>query len=288
MAELIREERYECEAPAGLNIYRLRRPSVSEAALRELAGRFGLKGTVEAGTFVHNARGIAYSEGADWGLRLLAQSGGWQYRHQTRWQGVHETADLRVNDDELAELGRRALTGFAIAGERELDLTGVQRLRVAHAQRGGENHSERVVGARVLFRRVLDGLPSEGPGGRTVVYLDHQRELSGIDHLWREIDRIHEPVSELRSTEDALEEVARRYAPVEGRVEVKELRLGYYEAGWDNAQEYLQPAYLARLELRSPDDRFRINASAAVPAARNSPGPVESRRATERQEPRTG
>ena len=289
MPEIIIETEYEFEPQEGLNIYALRVPRVSEEIVRQAGARFGLRGTVDAVTFIHNARGMAYSEASGWGLRLFRHSGGWQYRNAERWQADDGRGHLEIGDDEAAELAREAIGRYEVAAESELDLVRVQRLHVAHAERGAAEHLERIVGLRVVFRRVLDGLPAEGPGGRTVVYLDHGRELTGIDHLWHEIEDVYEPVAGLRPVGDALEEVRRRYEDSDGRVEVTDLRLGYYELGWDDDQRFLQPAYVVFVQLVSPDPRYRMNATVAIPAAVNAPGPVEREpRPREPQPARTG
>jgi hypothetical protein len=127
----------------------------------------------------------------------------------------------------------------------------------------------------VLFRRVLDGLPVDGVGGKTVVYFDHARELTGIDHLWRAIDRVHASVNRLRPVEEALQEVRQRYRTGGGRVEVMDLHLGYFELGWDDEQEYLQPAYVFTLQLSSDDPQFRMKATVSVAAAVNAVGTIE-------------
>jgi hypothetical protein len=275
MAEIIIDREFDIELPSGLNIYRLRRPEISEETVRQVGARFGLRGTVDAGTFVLNARSIFYSERSAWGLRLFRRSGGWQYRDATRWQVDDGQGSLRVEDEEAARLALDAIARFDVAGRSDLKLTRVRRLYVAHAERGGANHSERIIGARVEYRRIVDGLSAVGPAGKTVVYLDHERQLTGIDHLWHEIEDVHEPVAGLRPVSEALDEVRRRYAAAEGRVEVSDLQLGYFELGWDDSQEFLQPAYVVFLQLFSPDSRFRIGAIVALPAAVNAPGPVE-------------
>jgi hypothetical protein len=275
MAEIVGVRKYQFRPPDGLNIYRLRRPAVSEEIVRRLGDRFGLPGTVDAGTFIHNGRGIAYADRSGWGLRLFGRSGGWQYRHATRWQADDGAGHLRIDDDDAARLALDAVTRYDVAAERQLQLAHVQRLHVAHAERDGANHSDRIAGVRVVFGRIVDDLPAEGPGGKSVVYFDHERQLTGIDHLWHEIEDVYEPVAGLRPVGDVLEEVRRRYEESDGIVEVSDIRLGYYELGWDGGQEFLQPAYVVFLQLRSPDEHFRINATVALPAAVNAPGPVE-------------
>jgi hypothetical protein len=289
MAEIVCERDYKFELPAGVNIYRLRRPDITQDTVRRVGGRFGLRPTVDSGAFILDARGIAYSEASAWGLRLFRRSGGWQYRHATRWQADDGKGHLIIDDEEAARLALDAIGRYALPAGPEVERMRVERLHVAHAERRGTNHEERIVGVRVLFRRILDGLPAEGPGGKTVVYLDHERELTGIDHLWHDIESVHEPVRRLRPVEEALEEVRRRYGTGEGRVEVTGLRLGYFELGWDEDQEYLQPAYVVFLRLGSLDARFRMNAMVPVAAAVNAVGPIEPALPTrEPQARRTG
>ncbi len=289
MPTLVCEINREIDFPGGLNIYRLRRPEVGEDEVRRLGGRFGLRATPQSGTFVLDPRGSAYSEPSGWGLKLFRGSGGWQYRHAVRWQADAGRPHSAIGDDEAAGSALDALARHAVATAPEFELVRVERLHVAHAERGGAHHEERVAGVRVLFRRVLDGLPVDGPGGKTTVYLDDARELTGIDHLWHAIDEVHEPVTELRSIDEALEELRRRYGPGEGRVEVTDLHLGYFELGWDEQQEYLQPAYVFTLLLRSEDERFRMKATVPVAAAVNAVVPIEPRVPARRpQERRAG
>lgn len=275
MAELVVEREFSFSLPAGTSIYRLRRPDVSQDALRRVAARFGLRASSESGTVTIDARGVAYAEPSGWELRLFARSGGWRYRHAARWQADAGGISLEIDDEEASRLALDAIGRYALPSGPELERVQIQRLHVAHSERGGRNHEERIVGLRGLFRRVLDGLPAEGPGGRTIVYCDGARELTGIDHLWRAIDSVYEPVRRLRPVEEALDEVRRRYGAGDGRAEVVDIRLGYFELGWDEEQDYLQPAYVVSVQLVSPDPRVRMNAVVPVAAAVNAVGPIE-------------
>lgn len=275
MSEFISEREYSFTPVEGLKIYRLRGPEASEEAIRRVGGRFGLAGAIAGGTFIHNAREIAYREPSGWTLTLSAQSGGWRYRHSARWQADDQRTNLDIDDEQAARRALDELRVHALPVPPELELTALQRLRVANSERNGNNYDERIAGIRAVYRRILDGVQVYGPGGQTVVYLDHQAELSGIDHNWHDIADVYESVTRLRSVEEAYEEVRRRYGRGEGRVEVLEVQLAYYELGWDDPQEYLQPAYVVTVRLTGTDERFRINATVAVPAAANAVGPIE-------------
>jgi hypothetical protein len=275
MAEIVFEKDFKFDMPAtGLNIYRLRRPDVGQDTVRLAGSRFGLRATADTGSLVLNPLAVAYSEPSGWGLKQFRRSGGWQYRHATRWQATGP-GHLHMEDSEAARLALDALGRFGLPTGPELGRPLVQRLHVAHAERGGVNHEQRIVGVRVFHRRIVDGLPVEGPGGRTIVYLDHERQLSGIDHLWHDIESVHEPVRGLRPVGEVVEEVRRRYGTGVGRVEVTDLRLAHFELGWDEDQEYLQPAYVATVRTGVPGSRVRMNATVPVAAAVNAVGPIE-------------
>ena len=275
MAEIAFERDFKFEIPAaGLNIYRLRRPDVSQETVHRAGSRFGLRVAADTGSIVLNPLTIAYAEPSGWGLRQFRRSGGWQYRHGTRWQ-ADGPGHLHITDDEAARLALDNLGRFGLPTWPELGHANVQRLHVAHAARGGASHEERIVGVRVFYRRIVDGLSVEGSGGRTVVYLDHERQLSGIDHLWHDIESVHEPVRALRPIGEVIEEVRRRYGNGTGHIEVTDLRLAHFELGWEEEQEYLQPAYVATVRINNPVSRFRMNATVPVPAAVNAVGPIE-------------
>jgi hypothetical protein len=277
MAEFIHNIKKEFDLPGGLNIYLLRQPDVSEEALRRVGSPFGLHTVPQSGTLVHNARGITFSMPSGWGLKLLRASAGWRYRHTTRWQADDGNSHLTIDDEPVFRLAQEVLAKFKLPSGAELHRSRVERLYVAHSQREGKGHQERIVGVRALFRRVLDGLSVYGVGGTTIVYLDHARELTGVDHLWRAIESVHEPVKKLRPIAEAIEEVRQRYRTGAGRVEVIDLHLGYFELGWDNEQEYLQPAYVFTLQISTEDPPFRMKATVPVVAAANAIGTIEPR-----------
>jgi hypothetical protein len=277
MVEFVHNIKQKFDLPGALNIYRLRNPHVGEEALLRVGSLFGLQATPQSGTLVHNARGIAFSEPSGWGLKMLRASGGWRYRHTARWQADDRNSHLTIDDEAVFRLAQEVLAKFKLPSGPEIARSRVERLYVAHSQREGKSHQERIVGVRALFRRVLDGLSVYGVGGTTIVYLDHARELTGVDHLWRAIESVHEPVKKLRPIAEAIEEVRQRYRTGAGRVEVIDLHLGYFELGWDNEQEYLQPAYVFTLQISTEDPPFRMKATVPVVAAANAIGTIEPR-----------
>jgi hypothetical protein len=265
----------ELQRPAAreLYLYRIRKPDADREAVQRVARQVGLKG--ETGTFCENSSTHAYTE-ADWSLTLFRESGGWKFRHRHRWQRDDGQADLRIEDAEAIEAARAVVEQHDLAPGEDFVPLRVARLQVATSERNSTKSDERVIDVGVAFQRTIGGVPVEGPGGKVIVYLDHSRELTGIDRLWREIEGKHEAVKELRDPEEAVEQVRRRHEGAGGgRVEVTEMRFGYFEMGWPHAQEILQPAYVVILRLVSEDERVRMPSVLVVAAAQNHVGEIE-------------
>jgi hypothetical protein len=151
----------------------------------------------------------------------------------------------------------------------------VTRLRVGLADRAGTTAEERVIDVGVVLRRVIDGVRADGPGGHIMVYIGAEGEVTGADRVWRPIAGVHSEVESLRPREWLDERISRRLgADGAARLDIQEVRLGYFEYGWNSAQEFLQPAYVVLGTLRSPDERLRRRSVIAVPAATNDVGEI--------------
>jgi hypothetical protein len=131
----------------------------------------------------------------------------------------------------------------------------------------------------VVLRRVIDGLPADGPGGHIMVYVGAEGEVTGVDRIWRPIAGVHSEVESLHPRDWLEDRIARHLgADRTARLRVQEIRLGYFENGWNSAQEFLQPAYVVLGTLgspeRQPDERLRRRSVIAVPAATNDVGEI--------------
>jgi hypothetical protein len=166
----------------------------------------------------------------------------------------------------------------------------VSRLHVATAGPDRVMQDHRVIDVAVCLQPVVRGVPVDGPGGKLTVYFDHERKVTCVDHLLRRIGPVHREVRELHPPEHAIE-AARRLWTRRGisEVEVGEVRFCYYEAGWDDRQRYLQPAYIIIATLIGGDRRIRMGALYVGPAAVNSIGRIASAAPPRRvpQEPRS-
>jgi len=237
-----------------VNLYRFARPAVSSRAVLREARRFGLSGQLKCGRSCQDARQLAYQEGT---LEVVVHraSGGIRYHDLARWQVDDGSADVTIDDDRAIDIATRVVGDLDLAPADEYEVLRVTRLNVGLAERATGFSETRIIDVGVAFRRLVDGIPVEGPGGKLLVYLDQHGEVTGVDRLWREVKDVFVPSVELRSPESAQEDVRARWGDGGiGIVEVDAVRLAYFEAGWNDAQRFLQPAYVMPLTLRDTEE----------------------------------
>jgi hypothetical protein len=237
-------------------IFRLGPPQVSEQTVLALAQRFGLQGDLQAGSLQQDARKIAYAERSV-ELVLHHSSGGLRFHDTARWQVDDGEGDVTFDDAAAVAMAERYIDEFAVAPLAECELLRVTRLNVGVVEGQTGVAEERVIDVGVAFQRVIDGVPVSGPGGKVIVYIDHKGELTGVDRIWREIEDVYQQDVELRSPETAQEEVERYWGGEgSGLITIDDVRFGYFERGWDEAQQYLQPAYFLPLTITATDGDF--------------------------------
>lgn len=249
------------------HIFRLKQPEVDESAVRAIAERFKLHGTTKRGVWRRNPTKITYSEGP-MELSLYEGSGGWRYCDTARWQVDDGKTNVNLADGAAIEIAEKHVDHLGLARREEREVFSVTRLHVGVAEQATGYSEERVIDVCVTFQRIVDGLPVEGPGGKIVLYLDGNGAITAVDRIWRDIQDTHRLVEQFRPPKAALEDVQKAWgARGTGRVEVGDVRLGYFEYGWDVAQRFMQPMYIMPLKIVSYDARFVAGSEHVVPAA---------------------
>jgi hypothetical protein len=271
-----------------MNIYRVAVPRVTESAVREISGRFGLSSKGKAATVRSDKDRLALIDGSKV-VTLYRASGGVRYQDRSRWQIDDGRANTQISDTEAVGVARGHVGKLNLAPLNECEVLKVTRLRVGSAARDGHAKEERTIDVGVIFRRLIDGVRVDGPGGMIVVYLDHDANVTGVDRLWREKGKVLRPVTDLRPIERVAREVETRLGNgLSGKTEVRDLRFGYFEYGWRDNQRVIQPAYVALLTLYSPDARIHRRTAYVTTAATNPVGvitPVRKSRPKQRPRP---
>jgi hypothetical protein len=265
-------------------VYRLAAPRVNERALRTMARQFGLSADKAGGTLCSDSEKLVYTEG-DLELVMYRASGGIRFRNVATFQRDDGGPDFEISDEAAHRQALAVLKRYQwdTKGRRFLKAA---RLRVGEMDRERKMARQRTIDVAVALERVVDGLPVDGPGGKTVVYLGRDGEVTGFEHLSREIaERSGE--GQLVPPEAAIEHLRRHLRSKSGTVEISDIRFGYFEEGLNSRQRVLQPAYVLTGYTGSPDSRVRrkvVHVAPALerPAARLTPPlrrkPPQSRR----------
>ncbi|CAN7597568.1 hypothetical protein LJR289_004340 [Pseudoduganella sp. LjRoot289] len=236
-----------------VHIFRLAPPRVSQKTVLAHARRLGLKASTKAGTLCQDARQIIYSEGS---CKIVAHhaSGGVRFFDQARWQVDDGTSHVEFDDKTAISMAERFIATHSVVPVADCKVLRVTRLNVGIAEKETGFSEHRVVDVGVVFARVVDGIPVEGPGGKAMVYIDAKGNLTGIDCLWRDVREIHTDHVPLRSPDEVLKEAAREWdIEGSGRVTVDDFRFGYFEQEWDVAQRYLQPVYMLSMTVTATE-----------------------------------
>jgi hypothetical protein len=256
-----------------VQIYRLAPPEATLGELRLRARSLGLAGDATPESVQDDAVKITYAEG-DREVSVYKASAGLRYHDGARWQVDDGQADIQFSDEDATGLAEDYVQSLGLASAAEMAIERVSHLRVAAADRTLTEIENRVIDVGVIFHRVLDGVPVLGPGGKITVYIDQYREITGIDRIWRTIARMERENVALVPYAQMLDGLTQRFDREGGVVDVLGVQFGYYEWGWEDRQEYLQPAYVIDLRLSSATGRFATRVQDVVAAAVNPIGPV--------------
>jgi hypothetical protein len=250
-------------------IYRLRRRVAKERSILQIAKRFGLKGERNVSEISKDPDELTYREGQN-AIVLYKKSGAVRYYDSTRWQVDDGKSEVDITDTRARNIAEKFIRKTGLVPLREVKLLRVSRLHVGTAEISTGKSEERIIDVGVIFGRTIDKLPVEGPGGKAVVYIDHDEEVTGFDFVWREIESVERdiPAAQLRSPKYA-EENLRKYwqKRMPHELVVEDMRFGYFELGREQYQRFLQPTYIMPIELVSRDPRIVVRDLHVVPAA---------------------
>jgi len=255
---------------AKTQIFTLKPPAASQKTLLQLARPFEPS---QKGRFTQDPSKLTYTDGPHL-FTLYRASGAFRYQDQTRWQRDDGTANTQIQDAEAVKLAQSVVGQYALAPLNELQLLKVTRLNVGSFGAEGGKPDQRVIDIGVAFQRTIAGVPVDGPGGKVIVYLDHEGKPTGFDRTWRETAAVYKPVESLLSPQNAQAQLERYWRAQPGLIQVTGTRFGYFERGPQETQRYMQPAYVFLLTLMSPEQRMTMNTAFVVAAATNAVGTI--------------
>jgi len=224
--------------PEALNVYALDKPKVSNASLVELARKLGLTG--EGKDFISSSDSLGYMEGR-WALEVNRVSGAVSYTHLDRY-GIETDKAFDLPDRRAGDIARRFLDQAALFPRGTMQLRSVTHMHGAHADLKDRKVTEKLLDAGVIYGRMVDDQPVDGPGGFSMVHIDPAAEVIGLRSVWRPLGKRLGKVK-IMPPDEAMDGLRKRAEKFRGDTTVVKASFGYFELGPIDSQTSIEPVY---------------------------------------------
>jgi hypothetical protein len=225
--------------PKSVPIYRLSKLDSSPRGVAGLAKHFGLEG----GSHEYHATAdwSSYVEGR-YTIEVHKRSGALYFRNEDKY-GIQMQDNFELSDQEAKKIADKFMRTTGIMPRDEVKLLRITHLRgMVKSITSSSDQMESVLDAGVLYGRIIDKIPVEGPGGKAMVNINAEGDIVGMTHLWRPLLKKHSSVN-VKSTKSVLKEIGDHFSNVKGNVTVTKARFGYFEQDKYDTQTLLQPVY---------------------------------------------
>jgi hypothetical protein len=251
--------------PAGkVQIFKLAKPNVTKDTVMAEAEKLQIP--IEKKIEIHeDAKKLSIYD-RRYLIAVYYRSNALQYRDKSKWQKDNGKINIIAEDKEFVNAAERILKKQCLTPSDTEKLLKVSRLKTGLIDREGQG-SERTIEITPIFQRVIDGIPVDGPGGKIAVFMNKKKEVTGINRIWRKIEKVHIRNPKLNPPEFAVEYLRKYYAEYNERITVEDFRFGYFEQDKNETQEYLQPAYVLMLKIGEAKDAIQSYSVHVIPAA---------------------
>ncbi len=255
-----------------VKVYHTAAPAISNNSILGIAKTFSLQANAKIGTFASNNANLTYNEG-NLVVKQCLVSGAVTYRDAHLWMMDDGKSHVAFNDDKASSMASAHLQSLNMVNMHEVQVQRVTNLNVGVCAKDGKNSETRVIDKGIVYTRLIDGIPVQGPGGKIQVYINAAEQETGHDHIWRALGTIHSTVDtkHLLTPDAAMADLKKFWANSKWDIEVASISFAYYEAGWGETQAFHQPAYIMPLTLKSADGRFKMGSVHVFSAIPNSP-----------------
>jgi len=227
------------QVPPSLTVYRLAPPQSTTSQVAAMSQRFGLSGKMRE--FIMSEDWTSYHEGR-FRVSVHRKSGALRYINRDKY-GIEPESDFKLSPKETKRIAQEFLGRIKIYPAKQAHLHKITHLRSGVSDIKGKKRTERLIDAGVIYRRLVDETPVEGPGGYAMVNIDSEGEVVGMRSVWRQTFR-REAKVKILPVSQALETFERLVSKVEGELTVTTANFGYFEQSDFDRQSYLEPAYV--------------------------------------------
>lgn len=258
MTQIIFKNRLVTSPNLRTNIFRLMPIAANERKLLGLARKYKLSGDNRKAEIIKTVDALYYRE-KNYEVSVNKISGAVRYINLQKWQVDDGKSKINFKEAEAKSIAEQFISSHKLAKHNDYQYYKTTKLEVGILDSKTNKTDSRVIDLGVVYQRVINGIPVEGPGGKIIIYIDPDKEVTGCDMLWRDINQVFRsvPSNQLkspRSFERSLNyKVKRLKMP---KVTVEDMRFGYFEDGYEYRQLYMQPVYIAPYTVTSDDGKF--------------------------------
>lgn len=240
-------------------IYALKAPSVSETAIFRTVKTLKLNGNLKVGKITKDSDVITYVEGLNV-VNIFRASGFMRKYDMNRWQIDDGKSSLDVSDQDAIAIATRYINETGLLDLKQHKLSKVTRLYSGTLEKGSNKATERVIDSGVVFQRYVNGIPVDGPGGRTIIYIDKYKSVTGFDRMTRLAEPLEQkkliPTKEMIPPKYIQENIRKQWEREDiENIDVRETKFAYFELGPDEKQKTLYPVYISFMDIVSGDSR---------------------------------
>jgi hypothetical protein len=227
------------QIPSSLTVYRLATPQSTTSQVADLSKRFGLSGKMRE--FITSDEWTSYGEGR-FRISVHRNSGALRYINRDKY-GIETEKDFKLSSKETERIAQGFLGRTKLYPANQSRLLKITHLRSGVADADGKNKKERLIDAGVIYRRLVDDVLVDGPGGYAMVNVDPEGEVVGLRSVWRPTAGREGKVKVI-PVNQAVETFEKLVSKVQGDVTVTTANFGYFEQSEMDRQTYLEPAYV--------------------------------------------
>lgn len=253
--------------------YQFKEPEVTEESGRKIANAFGIPEEVSKQRTVieKNEFGYVFRNFQQY-LSIDSSSGAIEYRNfDTFNKDLGKAIDF--SDDDAVEIAKKKIRKLEFISLRDCHLLKIKHLTMGNTDLATKTTTSRIVNVSVIFQRIVDKIPVEGPGGKLAVVLDANSKMCGLHRVWRDIspeESIEVKPDELQPIGFAKDDLDRKFKKFKDlQIEVFDQNFAYWEMGEHESQKYLQPTVVTKLDFVGPGGITFRKSVHVVPAAKN-------------------
>jgi hypothetical protein len=227
------------QVPTTLAVYKLAPPQSTTSQVAAMSQQFGLSGKMRE--FITNDEWTSYQEGR-YRVSVHRNSGAVRYLNRDKY-GIEPKNDFKISPTRTEKIATDFLGRTRAYPANQSRLYRITNLRSGVSDIKGKEKTERLIDAGVIYRRLVDDIPVDGPGGYAMVNIDPDGEVVGMRSVWRQTAG-RETKVKIIPVGQAIEAFERTLSKVEGKITVTAANFGYFEQGELDRQSYLEPAYV--------------------------------------------